>query len=121
MENKKMTKRDYFKALLEIGAVASNSELVDFINHELELLDRKSSKSTLNKTQVENQGTKQVILSVLEEIAKEMTITDIQGASEELKDLSNQKMSALLKQLVDENLVERIVDKKKTYFKIKSV
>ena len=51
MENKKMTKKDYFNELLKIGAVASNESLVDFINHELELLDRKSSKSTLSKKQ----------------------------------------------------------------------
>mgnify|MGYP003476065849 FL=1 len=50
-----------------------------------------------------------------------MTITEIQTSNEDLKELSNQKISALLKQLVDTDLVERIVDKKKTYFQIKSV
>ena len=43
MENvekvKKVTKRDNFKALLEIEEVKANQGLVDFINHELELLD----------------------------------------------------------------------------------
>ena len=121
MENKKMTKKDYFKELLNIETIASNESLVDFINHELELLDRKSSKSTLSKTQVENNSIKDIIVSVLQESAKPMTITDIQASNEDLKELSNQKISALLKQLVDTDLVERIVDKKKTYFQIKSV
>ena len=121
MENKKMTKKDYFKELLNIEVIASNESLVDFINHELELLDRKSSKSTLSKTQVENNSIKDIIVSVLQESAKPMTITDIQASNEDLKELSNQKISALLKQLVDTDLVERIVDKKKTYFQIKSV
>ena len=121
MENKKMTKKDYFNELLKIGAIASNENLVDFINHELELLDRKSSKSTLSKTQVENNGIKDIIVNVLQENSKPMTITEIQASNEDLKELSNQKISALLKQLVDTDLVERIVDKKKTYFQIKSV
>lgn len=121
MENKKMTKKDYFNELLKIEAVASNGSLVDFINHELELLDKKSSKSALSKTQVENNNIKDVIVSVLQESARPMTITEIQAVNEDLKELSNQKISALLKQLVDTDLVERIVDKKKTYFQIKSV
>ena len=50
-----------------------------------------------------------------------MTITEIQTINGDLKELSNQKISALLKQLVDSDVVERIVDKKKTYFQIKSV
>lgn len=121
MENKKMTKKDYFNELLKIEAVTSNGSLVDFINHELELLDRKSSKSTLTKTQVENNSLKDVIVGVLQENARPMTITEIQAANEDLKELSNQKVSALLKQLIDNDIVERVPDKKKTYFQIKSV
>ena len=43
MENKKMTKRDYFTALLEIEEVKSNDAMVEFIEHELELLAKKNS------------------------------------------------------------------------------
>ena len=121
MENKKMTKKDYFNELLKIEAVASNGSLVDFINHEVGLLEKKSSKSTLSKTQVENNSIKDIIMNVLQESARPMTITEIQAVNEDLKELSNQKISALLKQLVDTDLVERVVDKKKTYFQIKSV
>lgn len=121
MENKKMTKKDYFNELLKIGAVASNESLVDFINHELELLNRKSSKSTLSKTQVENNSIKDIIMNVLQESAKPMTITDIQASNEDLKEYSNQKISALLKQLVDSQVVDKKIDKKKSYFTIKSV
>ena len=41
--NRKPTKRDNFNALLAIPAVAENSTLVEFINHEIELLDKKNS------------------------------------------------------------------------------
>ena len=43
-EIKKMTKKDFFKELR--GMVTDRQDLVDFIDHELELLDRKSSKSS---------------------------------------------------------------------------
>lgn len=121
MENKKMTKKDYFKTLLEIKGVAENSDLVSFINHELELLERKSSKSTLTKTQVENTSIKEIIINTLQEIAKPATITELQDFNEDLKALSNQKISALLKQLVDADVVKRVLDKKKTYFTLASV
>ena len=54
MENKKLTKREVFSKMLEVEAIASNELFVEFINHELELLDIKSSKSTQTKTQIEN-------------------------------------------------------------------
>ena len=38
----KKTKRDYFNELLAIADVASKAELVSFINHELELLEKKN-------------------------------------------------------------------------------
>ena len=37
----KLTKRDYFNSLLAINEVASRPELVKFIEHELELLEKK--------------------------------------------------------------------------------
>lgn len=115
-ETKKLTKRDYFKMLK--GMVNGNEELINFIDHELDLLDRKSSKSTESKLQVENKGIMEVIMNTLRDIAKPATITDIQNANADLKDLSNQKMSALLKKLVDNGDIVRINDKKKTYFSI---
>ena len=38
----KVTKKERFTQLLEIAEVKKNEELVKFINHELELLEKKS-------------------------------------------------------------------------------
>ena len=116
-ENKKLTKKDYFDMLREIVTEIGRTDLVDFIDHEKELLVRKGSKSTPTKTQVENEAIKEKIVATLVELGKYATITEIQGANTELADLSNQKISALLKQLVDNQVVEKMVDKKKAYFK----
>lgn len=116
-ETKKLTKKDYFKELKEIVTEIGRTDLVDFIDHEVELLTKKGSKSTPTKTQVENEAIKEKIVATLVELGKYATITEIQGANTELADLSNQKISALLKQLVDNQVVEKMVDKKKAYFK----
>lgn len=116
-EIKKLTKKDYFKELKEIVTEIGRTDLVDFIDHEVELLSKKSSKSTPTKTQVENEAIKEKIVATLVGLNKYATITDIQTANVELADLSNQKISALLKQLVDTNIVEKMIDKKKAYFK----
>ena len=115
-ETKKLTKRDYFKEVR--GMVANRQDLVDFIDHELELLDRKSSKSAETKTQTENKGIMEQIVTELSRIAKPVTISELQASSEILKDYSNQKLSALLKKLVDSNQVVKTTDKKKSYFSI---
>ena len=123
MENvekvKKVTKRDNFNALLEIEEVKANQGLVDFINHELELLDKKSASRATATTanQKANEEIKKVIVSELVRLGKH-TITELQKESEELAQYSNQKLSALIKQLVDNGEVTKTIDKKKSYFEI---
>ncbi len=117
----KLTKKDKFNMLKEIVVDLGNDMLVEFIDNELSLLERKSSKSTQTKTQVENETIKDKMVEVLLVVDKPVTITELQNANEEMSAYSNQKLSALLKQLVEENRVVRIPDKKKTYFTVASV
>ena len=114
-EIKKLTKKDYFNELK--GLVSDRQDLVDFIDHEIELLSKKSSRTAPTKTQVENEKIKEKIVATLVELGKYATITDIQNANTELADLSNQKICALLKQLYDNKVIEKVIDKKKAYFK----
>lgn len=115
---KKMTKKDYFTALLAIAQVNENEELSAFINHELEQLAKKSSG---NRTETENQKNNEEIKNkILEALSaeKEMNISDIQKAGgDELSSLSNQKMNALILQLKKAGKVERVEIKRKAYFK----
>lgn len=123
MENdimKKMTKREKFELLLTIAEVQENEMLVEFINHELELLAKKNASGTLRKptkTQIENENLIEVIFAKLQATGEAMTISEIQANDEMLEGLTNQKMSALLKKLVDSQKVEKYIEKKKTYFK----
>lgn len=118
-KTKKITKRDNFNKLLTIEEVAKDTQLVEFINHELELLDKKSASHSTAKTanQKANDEIKKSIVSALTEIGKS-TISEIQKANDEMAQYSNQKLSALLKQMIDNGEVVRTIDKKKAYFEI---
>ena len=115
---KKITKRDRFNQLLAIAEVKENPALVEFIKHELELLEKKnSSDKKPTATQIENEGIKEVILDTLS-ADKGLTITEMQKSNAELADLSNQKISALIRQLIADNLVVKEEIKRKAYFKL---
>ena len=114
MANKK-TKRDLFLEVREV--VAGNEELVAFVDHELELLDKKASaKST--KVNDEQVALMEKIVNALNEIGRSVTISELQKENAEMAEYSNQKLSAMLKKLVDNKQVTKMVDKKKSYFMV---
>lgn len=116
MANKKMTKAQKFGMIAEIEAVKANPMLAEFIAHELELLAKKNSadkKPTAN--QVANEGLKTAILAGME--AKRVyTVSELMKEIPELAEATNQKVTALLRQLVLEGAVVRTEDKRKAYF-----
>lgn len=116
MENKKLTKKEKFAMVKEY--IQDNEMLMEFIDNEINLLNKKASSSAKTQTQKENENIKEKIVVALREINRPVTITELQNENTEMGNYSNQKISALLRQLVEEKLVERIPDKKKTYFKL---
>ena len=117
----KVTKRERFAQLMEIvkaSDVENSAELVAFIEHEVELLTKKNSRSGKpTKTQVENEAIKTQIVSILERVGKPMTVTQLLAESE-LADLSNQKVSALLTQLRKTGEVVRTIEKKVAFYSL---
>lgn len=111
----KITKKEMFTMIK--AQVKDNAEMVAFIDHEIELLDKKASNKKATKTQEANIGIKSTILAVLEG-GKSMTVTEMQGASAELGELSNQKVSALVRQLVESGEVVKTIDKKVSRFSL---
>lgn len=116
----KVTKKDRFNQLLAIEEVKGNQDLVDFINHEIELLTRKnSSEKKPTAAQLENEKTAEVVLATLVENGNGMTVTEIIKANKNLSEFTNQKITAILRSLISADKVERIEDKRKTLFKAK--
>ena len=114
----KMTKKDYFNALLALVSASApdNAEtLTAFINHEIELIENKRSSTKPTKTQTENIAILDIICNHLAESGKPMTISEMQKAFPDLAEHSCQKLSAIL------NRSDRIIkttEKKKSYFSV---
>lgn len=114
MSTKKITKREMFSQIL--ANYNLKEEEVAFINHELELLAKKnSSEKKPTAVQVANEGIKGEILDTME-WDKKYTITDLMKTVPCCAELSNQRVSALVRQLVSDGLVQRTEEKRKAYF-----
>ena len=113
----KVTKKEMFNKMLAIADVQASAEMVEFINHEIELLDRKNSKKKATPQQAENEKIKEKILEILTE---PMTATQIMNAVQPFFEtvFTNQRISALLRQLGDKGTqqVKKYQKKRVTYF-----
>lgn len=118
MENKKLTKKEKFAMVKEY--IQDNEMLMEFIENEINLLNKKASSSAKTQTQKANEDIKEKIYALLlQNKDKQYTITEFQNTFSEfaIDKYSNQKLNALFTQLKNESKIERIQDKKKTYFK----
>lgn len=114
----KMTKKDIVNMMLADEAIKANQIYVDFLAHELELLNKKATTKKSTKDSEANETIKVKILDVLATMDSG-TVSDIQKKDADLSALSNQKVSSMLKSLVEDGQVEKTTDKKKSKFSLK--
>ena len=115
MENKRITKKDYFGVLAELVADsgADNAdELLAFINHEVELLSKKRTSKGNSKKDLENEAIMAAMYEALLDFGRPVTVSELMTKIA----YSNQKLSALLRKMVDMGKVEKTEDKRKSYF-----
>ena len=120
----KMTKADRFTALAKFLSDNPNmkfstpkgeitaKDMGEFVAHELELLSKKPTAQ-----QTANEAVKTAILDGME-VNRLYTITELIKEIPECADMTNQKVSALVRQLVDANSVAKTVDKRQSYFSL---
>lgn len=117
-----MTKRDYYNEIINIATEMDRQDLVDFANHEIELLDKKKSsgKGKVNETMTANiELVYQALAKVGKATATELIAkSDLSPLANESGIITTQKVSAYLNKLVDCGRVQKVVEKKKTYFSI---
>lgn len=109
----KKTKKEYFNELMTY--VSDNEDLMAFIQHELEMLDKKKTSGKNNAKVQENTALKEKIYNLLCAEDRALTITEMVKLLDE--EVSNQRVSALVKQLKDAGKVERTMNKKTALFK----
>ena len=114
MAEKKVTKREMYARIL---AHLTDENEKAFIEHEMELLAKKNATKSSKPTapQTTNEGIKAEILGAME-AGKPYTVSELMTAVPSLSGTSNQKASALVRQLRDEDLVLRTEEKGKAYF-----
>ena len=117
MTTKKLTKRDHFNALLNLEEVKANPTLVEFIEHELDLLAKKNAAD--KKPTAQQTANKAICEAIVEgmEPNRLYTITELIKEIPECADLTNQRVSALVRGMIDIH-IERVEEKRKAYFRL---
>ena len=122
MANKKTTKREYYEIIK--SKLADNAEIVAFCDHEIELLDNRKKttdgEKKLTPKQKENLALVATILDNME-IDTIYSISDMQRKIEVCKELTNQKISSLIRQAMSDGTIERVEVKGKAFFKLAKV
>lgn len=114
-----MTKMTYAQALeVAINAV-ENEEVVEKLKAlKVQLEKRGSGKKGMTKTQKENEGLMETITNALAELENPVTVTELIATGEGLEGYTNQKISALLRKLVEAGKVVKTIEKKRAYFAV---
>lgn len=118
MAQTKVTKKEWYAIL---NGIVEKSEYADkdgvkaFIAHEIELLEKKSDSKSMTKAQKENEVFIEQVYDAMVGLDKAMTVTELMAIDG--LDFSNQKLSALLKKLVEGGRVAKTVEGKKSLFK----
>ena len=113
----KKTKREHFAELRVLAA--GNAELIAFIDHEVELLNKKNSaerKPTIN--QMDNAKIKKIIADNIGD--KSYTITEMIKAilgGTEWADITCSRLTAVCTQMVESGMLVREVVKRKAYYR----
>ena len=119
---KKLTNVTALEMVLGMEMVIQNQELFDKLTQMKNQFEKKNSSQGLRKptkTQQENEVLLGIVLGYLQEVKDKKTITELTNEVAELNGLSGQKVSALLKKLVDTEKVIKTLEKRKTYFQAK--
>lgn len=112
---KKITKRDRINELLAMAEVQANPGSVEYLTHELELLDKKNVNRKASSTAVNN-------APLMDAIYKGMEADRLYTASEIIKEvpecgeLSNQKVARLMNDMVKAGRLTKTTEKRKSVF-----
>ena len=122
MAEKKITKREKFEMVKAL--IADHADLVEFIDHEIDLLSRKGSKSaSLTPAQKDALAVAEIVRDVLAECADEKGMTVGSMLKDERiatytkadgKSVSSQMLTAILSK--DTASFKRTVEKKVAYY-----
>lgn len=97
---------------------ADNAEIVEFCAHEIELLDNRKGHKGMTTTQKANIVLMDTILDGLFEMNKPVTVTELIKGYAPLTEYTNQKITALLRKMCEDNRVVKTIEKKKAFYAV---
>ncbi len=109
-----MTKREMFAHIATVNA--NDAEIVEFCNHQIDLLDARKTSKAPTKNQKANEGIMDAIAEALANLDGGITVTDLIASADALNGLTNQKVSALLRKMVEAGRVTKTIEGKKALF-----
>ena len=118
MADVKVTQREYFAGIVAVlngeESEFSNEELINFIEGRVAQLDRKAS----NKKAKTNEADVTLVEAITDVLAdgSRKTVTEMQKADAALAEVSNQKVTAILRKMQADGLVDKVKDKKNTLY-----
>ena len=134
MTNTKMTQVSALELAVEVITNVMNGVDTDIASSELseaitklsgmaeKLAEKRSTPSKADKEKsAEHKAIADEIILVLsteENVTTGMTVSEMQKASDKLAEYSNQKISAILRKMIDSGTIVKTIDKKKSYFSL---
>lgn len=113
-----MTKKEMFTAIKAIPEVAVNADMVDFLDKEIARLDKRTSTGN-SKKKAETDSRAEAVFEALAGMENPATVTEIiSSADNEVADFSNQRVSALLRKLIEAGRVVKTIEGKKALFAV---
>ena len=120
MTNKKMTNAQALEIALKVLKKTDAEKYTEVIEKLDKMLVQVNKKSSVNRkptaTQLENERLKEKIVEYLVDTGNGLTVSELMKEVEELKELSNQRVTSLVTSLCSKGKVDRIVEKRKAYF-----
>jgi len=115
----KMTQREFFNEAIKVFEGAGRPDLIKMAEARIALLDKKSANRKPTKVQTENEALKVAVAEVLAEAStqgRKMTVSEVIKSDDRFEGMTPQKVSALLKQMVEAGAVVKTVEKRVSLF-----
>lgn len=112
----KTTHKDFYNAIIAMAkgepTEVSADAIVEFAEGRISALEKKSANRKPSKASEETIALKSKVVEVLGTVAEPVTVSGVLALSSDFAGISNQKMTAVLKALVDDGKVVNTKDKK---------
>lgn len=118
----KVTNRDYFNMIIEMARANENNDMVEWANHQIELLDNKKANKKPSKATLEKRAENERLADVLYEIIanstdKAMNIAEIK-AYDDFAELTSSKIAVIAGILIARGDIEKVIVKKVVIYKL---